>query len=419
MKMMIQDPEEYFRKFNPYVRRDWENVQLNEVWFSDWKQLDVCCKIGGKSIYPWLLWIEEAKSRAIISWLLAPKPDSLAIGQGIGYALSKYGKPRVFYCDNGRDFKSHYIAGQNKKEEKNEQEGFSDPEEIGVLRALDIEIQFAAPYNGREKLLEPTGGIFTDRTRGWRGSRGHNTKARRKDLSQETKSSKYMTIDEFHDKISDIIDIHNKSIHPTTKKTPNSYWEGFVPQTVSQNVIDLFLMDRTFVTIRDSAFTIKGLVYRHEDLCRIAGMRVQVRRDPMNITRAVVYYEGRVFCAAVLEQKSTYRDQITLATVKNNAALRKKTKEFRKFVIANADIIDDPLFVKMPEVDTVSKPRRRDIRPLPSKVITIHQQEKLALDTKKVLQKPVDRDEPPKSAINMLERLAAASMHQASNNDNY
>lgn len=383
-QLLIRDKEGWSRLYDPFVRRDWTKVELNEVWIGDHKQIDCACLYRGKVIFPWLTVVEEARSRKFIGWLLVPSPNALAIGQSFLYGVSKYGPPKTFYVDRGKDYKSRYIAG--KKEIKDINGDLVDTAIPGLIANLGTEIFYAVGRNPREKIIEAAFGTFTDRLKDLPGYRGHSVKTRPRKLNQEIKTKNLLAFDELSAKIDEHINDRNARPHSTTGKTPDSFWIDFQAIIPSQQFLDFLLMDVHETTVRDSSILIKGLLYRGDELFKLAGERVEVRRDPRDIRRAVIIYKDQVFCSATLETPDHYRSEVTLQSVADAARIRKKIKQYRKEVIESEDFIDDPLALAV-ELDQKEKIRMRDIRPAASSIVSFHKREKLARNVSDTMRK--------------------------------
>lgn len=374
MQLLIRNKEEYDRLFSPYVRRDWTKVGLNEVWFGDHKQLDIACLYRGKAIFPWVSVVEEARSRKFVGWIFVPTPNALAIGQAFLYGVSKYGPPKTFYVDRGRDFQSRYIAGKKGKRDINGD--LVESAMPGLVAMVGTEMFYAVGRNPREKINEPAFGMFTDRLKG-RGHRGQSVKTRPKKLAQEIKSKNLPTFEELSTTIDELINERNARPHSTTGKAPDSFWEGYQVILPSKQFLDYLLMDVCEATVKDSSVLVKGLLYRGDELFKLAGERVEIRRDPRDVRRAVIIYKDQVFCSAKLETPDHYRSEITLQSVKDAARIRKDIKTWRKKVLEHEDVFDDPLHLAV-ELDQKEKIRQRDIRPADQKVTSFHRREKLA-----------------------------------------
>jgi putative transposase len=410
-QMLIRDREQWDRLYSPYVRRDWTKVELNEVWVGDHKQIDVACLFRGKAVFPWLTVVEEAFSRKYVGWLLVPTPNSLSISQSFLYAASKYGPPKTFYCDRGRDYRGTMVAG--KKEKRDINGDLVAAGVPGLLQKMGTEIFLAAGRNGREKIIEPSFGIFTDRSAPLPGYRGHSIKTRPKKLTGEIKSENLLTFEELSLEIDKLINDRNARPHSTTRISPDSCWEGFQPVVPSQNLLDFLLMDVHQATVKDSSVLVEGLLYRGDELFKLAGEKVEVRRDPKNIQRAVIIHKDQLFGEAKLETPDHYRSEITLQSVKDAARIRRKIKKFRQEVIDNEDVINDPLKVAV-ELDQKEKVRVRDIRPAESRVKGFNRQEKLARDVSDMMKKTGEFSPNIEPEDDILSRYLAASVGKTS-----
>ena len=260
----------------------------------------------------------------------------------------------------------------------------------GILRDLGVEIFFAAPYNPREKSIEANFGFFTDRLRHLPGYRGHNIITRPKKLNQEIKTRSLLSFEELSSYLDKFIEDRNDNPHSTTLKTPNSFYENFTPQIPSQAVLDYLLMDVHRVRVKDSTILIDHHLYRGEGLFVLAGEEVEARRDPKDITRAVIISKGQVFGTANIEMPDHYRGPITLESSKACARERKQIKKYREAVWKAEDVIDDPLRMEINiEQREISSSRKRDIRPAPNpKVVSLHKKEGLAREVSKALSQP-------------------------------
>ncbi len=379
-QLLIRNKEEWDRRYSPYVRRDWNKAELNECWVGDAKQIDVACLFRNKPIFPWFTAFLDAHSRKFVGWILTAVHDSWAIAQAFVYAVSVHGTPQTIYIDRGKPYRSKLIAGKGKVINLfNEIDQTIIP---GVFRDLGSEIFYASPYNAREKIIEPNFKIFTLRLKHLPGYRGHSVKTRPKKLEKEIKSGKLLSFDELSQEIDRIINDRNARPHSTIGKIPNSCYENYTPVIPSKDILAYLLMDQDFITAKDSTVSVKGLTYRGEELWRLAGETVEVRRDPRDIRRAAIIYKGKFFEFANLEIPDHYRSPITLESVKTAARTRRRISKYRRDIVESESVIDDPLKFAV-ELDNKEKLRQREIRPANSKVRSIHKKEQLAKDVVK------------------------------------
>jgi len=284
---------------------------------------------------------------------------------------------------------------------------FNDLEETiipGVFRELGCEIFFAAPYNAREKLIEPNFRVFTERLRHLPGYRGHSTKTRPKKLEREIKAGQLLSFEELSREIDSLVNERNARPHSGTGKSPNSFYDNFTPEIPSREMLAFLLMDVHIKRVKDSTITIKGMVYRSESLWELAGESVTCRRDPRDLREAAIIYNDKLFGFARLETAAHYRDPITLESAKTAARIRRKIRNYRTAVIEHEGIIHDPLKFAA-ELDKEEKLRARDIRAPGSKVVSLHQKERLAREVTKGLKER--SDEPVAEAVAAGESILA------------
>jgi hypothetical protein len=130
-------------------------------------------------------------------------------------------------------------------------------------------------------------------------------------------------------------------------------------------------MDRHLVKVRDSSVFVEGMLYRGEELFKIAGETVEVRRDPQDLSKAAVIYKGKIFEIAHLEVAGHYRGEETLAARAEAVRIRKRIKNHREAILKCQEDLDNPTAVDI-------KLRPREIRPSSLKVQSLHPKEKLA-----------------------------------------
>lgn len=388
-QLLVRDKDTWNKKYSPHVRRDWEKVALNECWIGDSKQVDVACLHDGKVVFPWFTAWLDARSRKFVGWVLSAVHNSLTIGQAFAYAVAKHGAPAEAYVDRGKDYRSKFIAGERVKEGE---EGSLSSEQIeirGILRDLGTSIFFAAPRNAREKIIEPGFKIFTYRLQGLPGYRGHSIRTRPAKLQGEIKARKLLTLDQIREIIDELINARNARPHSTTKRSPDSYYEGFTPIIPSQEILDYLLMDRHIRRVKDGTVSIQDFLYRGERLWELAGESVEVRRDPRDLRRAVIVYRGKAFCTAELEVPGHYREPITAEHAKTARRIRKEIKRKRQEMIDGEAVTMDPVKLAAELAEASPPERPRDIRPAASKVRGFHAKEGLARDTRKLLAEPL------------------------------
>ena len=109
-----------------------------------------------------MAWLDGV-SRRFVGWLLWSTHNTWAASQSFCYAVSQCGTPKTVYLDLDKVFRSLTFAGTKLKKGPTVKvfEGLDKTIVPGILRDLGVEIFFAAPYNAREKIIEPSFKVFT------------------------------------------------------------------------------------------------------------------------------------------------------------------------------------------------------------------------------------------------------------------
>lgn len=117
----------------PYVKRDWSVLRPNDVWIGDGHSLKakVAHPDHGRPFTPEVTLIVDGASRLVVGWSVSLSENQLAVSDAIRHGVVCYGKPLIYYSDNG--------AGQTAKT-------LDDPM-LGVLPRLSIHHETGIPGN--------------------------------------------------------------------------------------------------------------------------------------------------------------------------------------------------------------------------------------------------------------------------------
>lgn len=163
------------------IARDPESISVGEVFVADTQDCDFFVKVEDengnfKAVRPKIITIMDVKSHYIVSCQLSVEgTNNEIIRNGLAAACWFYGRPSIFYIDNGADYKKM---------------GFTTPVvftpgtansavyEHCILKELDIELRTAKPYNGRAKFVERFFREMAEMTRIARGYVGNKPENR-------------------------------------------------------------------------------------------------------------------------------------------------------------------------------------------------------------------------------------------------
>jgi hypothetical protein len=140
-------------RVTPYIPRDKSNLFAHDWWVSDHRQSNdwVTWWRDPEVIYrPWVTWLHDVRTMYPIAFVLAPIPSSLTIFRALKIAfLTFQTAPRVFYCDNGKDYKALLIGNReqgtgNREIPMEANDGF-DMRQQGLLDRFEVEHRHTLP----------------------------------------------------------------------------------------------------------------------------------------------------------------------------------------------------------------------------------------------------------------------------------
>ncbi|WP_312836818.1 transposase [Pantoea sp.] len=122
-----------YKKYLPFVRRDWSALPVNGVWVGDGHgmKMEVINPVTGKPFKPEITLVIDARTRVVVGWSLAMSESQIAVGDAIRHGISQYGLPLMYYSDNGGGEKNRVF----------------DAEITGIFSRLGIEHPTGIPGN--------------------------------------------------------------------------------------------------------------------------------------------------------------------------------------------------------------------------------------------------------------------------------
>lgn len=149
--LRYREPKKNFNDALPYHIRTKKDIESNDTWSSDLHTCDTfVLDKRGNAVRLTLTVISDIRSTKILSYKFRASPgDTSVIKICLRDAMIKYGIPREFYTDNGKDYKS--------KELSNDVEN-----NLSLTEVLGIKQIFAQPYHGQSKPVERFFRTFED-----------------------------------------------------------------------------------------------------------------------------------------------------------------------------------------------------------------------------------------------------------------
>lgn len=147
-------------KYSPFVLTKMAE-RVNDIWVCDHRVLDVLSYndyFSGAEFWRllrvWVTTIEDMCSRVVWSTCCAT-PSWRSIAGALRLGMSRFGRPRVFYIDNGKDFKK--VGGAYVREAQDTDENgriVAGQITENLLQRLGIVPQYCLPFHPRSKCIE-------------------------------------------------------------------------------------------------------------------------------------------------------------------------------------------------------------------------------------------------------------------------
>ncbi len=341
-------PTKYHDKFDPYLKRDYTKYRSMEWASMDHRNADVVLNVDGKLYRPWITRIDDMRSRMILGWHIDLVPSTLTILHTLYKMVTDYGLVEHLIIDNGKDFKSEWLAGSEWKEKHVKVDMDTLVYTKGVYHDLGMTIHFAQPYRGQSKPIE----------RAWRTDHelfdkyfdtyvGSNTVTRPEEskeyyraINGKEKKLVEMTMEEFTRLYENFVTWFNTcwehSGDGMNGRTPQAVFEEnlSIRRLVPDERLKFIFARRNKCVIQRRGVTIDGIEYYAPELARYKGDQVEVRRDIRDSSKVYIFSlpEVKYLCEAynnMLSDTGATEDDIRRVR-KAQAAERKHLNEYAK-----------------------------------------------------------------------------------------
>lgn len=293
-----------------YVQRDYEAIDSNEWWVSDYHILDLMVQddetreIFKPAVVVWM----DIRSRKILGWRMRRKPESDGVILSFKDAVSAYGIPENIYLDNGKEYLTHTFGGRGRrKKDANAQYATS------ILDLLGVIMHNAIPRNARAKVIERSFGEFSR----WFaksfitycGNRPANRPERHTSVMKNEKNIPLVS------EVKELLGVFIEGLHNAQSsnaigldgKTPNQVYEEnlFKKRTATQDQLNLMLLrSERLQKVVENGVKLKiggrDLWYCNEELkIHYSGWRVYVKYDPDDLSCVRVYDEREALLCEV------------------------------------------------------------------------------------------------------------------------
>lgn len=140
-------------RYAPYIVRWYDSLNANDCWIADNHTIDVqSVTEQDKQHRLYLTGFLDAKSGVLVGYNITDTPSSQSTILALRNGIRKFGIPKVFYADNGREFLARDMGGLGFRK-RSKGSGYDPPP---VLVRLGCEMRNALVRNARAKPIERT-----------------------------------------------------------------------------------------------------------------------------------------------------------------------------------------------------------------------------------------------------------------------
>jgi transposase InsO family protein len=293
----------YHDRFDPYISRDYTLFKPMEWGVGDHHLFDFVIKHKGRIFRPWLTRFDDMRSRYICGWHIDIIPNTLTILRALSMAVENCGAFDNLLIDNGKDFRSHWFAGNVWKQRKMKLDKDTCDLIEGVLHDCGTLAHFCIPYRGQSKPIERAFRtdieLFEKRIETYVGS---NTATRPDEaklywgkINGRDKIEVTLTLEEVRRRYAEYVEWYNNEWHHTGQgmngKTPAQVFEeNRMPRKeISDEMRRYIFTRRENRTVQKDGVSIDGIEYYNPAMVQYIGSKVEVRRDINKIGTVSIY----------------------------------------------------------------------------------------------------------------------------------
>ena len=283
----------YHDKFDPFIERDYTLFAAMAWGCADHHVFDFIINYNGKLCRPWLTMFIDMRSRKITGWHIDIIPSTLTILRALSMSVDTCGLFDNLLIDNGKDFKSAWLAGSAWKERRTAPDQDTRNLIEGVLQDCGTVAHFCKPYRGQSKPIERAFGTICEQYSKYQETYvGSNTVLRKADadlywkkINGREKIEVTLTLEDVRKSFADFVLWFNAEWRHSgdgmNGRTPDAVFAETVtakremPEAMRKYV---FARRETRVVQRNGV-SIDGIEYYTGEMTRYIGTEVEVRRD--------------------------------------------------------------------------------------------------------------------------------------------
>lgn len=343
----------------PFVRRDFDELQPNDVWSADGHCFDaeVQHPITGRPFRPEVTSIVDIATRRVVGWSIDMAESGTAVLDALRMGCEQAGMAAIFYVDNGSGYVNELMKDEG----------------VGLMGRIGMTMLHSIAYNSQArgvierlhqtlwvnaaKLLPSYMGADMDGE-----ARQRQFKITRAALAKGgTTRMPMMQWDDFLRFCTERVADYNRRPHASLKGlSPDQAWQGFVAkgwqaETLPQDALALLFRPRMERTVQRGEVRLFNNQYFSRELTELHGETVHVAYDIHNPNQVWVYLpDGRFVCSAEWGANRTHyfptsqvqhaRDRRASAQLRNLNSKREAIEQERDGRPA-LTVIDSPMTI--------------------------------------------------------------------------
>lgn len=321
-------------QYGLYIPRTYQDLRSREIFCGDHHEFDLFVySASGKLFRPWLSAWLDLKTEVLPGWFISERPNSSTIALAYRHAVLPkrdkiMGLSESIYVDNGRDYRSHYLEGGSRyrgKIDLGTTELFARAHGVrtvgeetmeGLWRGLGVEARHCLPANPQAKPIERFfGTVERDLIQDLPGWCGNSVDCRPTDvlkplLKQHEEwvggrrdETPFLHIAEFSLRFEAWLhERYLRTAHARLGVSPLEAYEREYgrPVVPSERALDILLMRAERRSVRRNGIEMfeRNRWYWAEELAGRAGTCVEVRWDPRELGKILVYTDQGFLCEA-------------------------------------------------------------------------------------------------------------------------
>jgi putative transposase len=335
VKTLGREGKRAFReRYGVYIPRTYQDLRNRVIFCGDHHEFDLFVySASGKLFRPWISAWLDLKTEVLTGWFISERPNSGTIALAYRHAVLPkrdkiMGLSESVYVDNGRDYRSHYLEGTNRdlgRMQLGTTELFVNSHGIrllgdeameGLWRQLGVSTLHTLPANPQAKPIERFfGTVERDLIQELPGWCGNSPETRPGDilkpllrqhedwLAGRREETPFLHVAEFALKFEAWLhERYLRTPHARLGCTPLEAYEREYgnPVVPSERALDILLMraERRLVRRNGIEMFERGRWYWVEELAGREGTYVEVRWDPRELGKILVYTDQGFLCEA-------------------------------------------------------------------------------------------------------------------------